>query len=90
MKECTSEWRRRMGRRKGELATISYKFSFLLCLDKAKYYWLKNEAPSINFDGCHSSPKSLPQPRSQGSFLPALRVGENPGNEVAITVHLET
>ena len=90
MKECTSEWRRRMGRRKGELATISYKFSLLLCLDKAKYHWLKNEAPSINFDGCLSSPKSLPQPRSQGSFLPALRVGENPGSEVAITVHLET
>ena len=50
MKECTSEWRRRMGRRTGELATISYKFSLLLRLDKAKYDWLKNEAPSINFD----------------------------------------
>ena len=66
------------------------QFSLLLCLDKAKYDWLKNEAPSINFDWCHSSPKSLPQPRSQGSLLPALRVGENSGNEVVITVHLET
>ena len=42
------------GERKGELATISYKFPFLLCPDEVKYYWLKNDVPSINFDGGHS------------------------------------
>ena len=42
------------GERKGELATISYKFPFLLCPDEAKYYWLKNDVPSINFDWGHS------------------------------------
>ena len=35
------------GSRKGELATISYKFPFMLCLDKVKYHWLKNDVPSI-------------------------------------------
>ena len=34
----------------GELATISYKFSFLLRPDEAKYHWLKNDAPPINFN----------------------------------------
>ena len=42
------------GSRKGELATISYKFPFMLCLDKVKYHWLKNDVPSINFDWWHS------------------------------------
>ena len=39
-----------MGRGKGKLATISFKFSFLLRPDEAKYYWLKNDAPPVNFD----------------------------------------
>ena len=33
---------------------ISYKFPFLLCLDKAKYHWLKSDIRSINFDWWHS------------------------------------
>lgn len=40
----------RGGGRKGDLAMISYKFSLLLCTDEAKYHWLKNIAPPINFD----------------------------------------
>ena len=32
---------------KGELATITYKFSFLLHPDKAKYHWLKNNIPEV-------------------------------------------
>ena len=42
-----SERRSRGERRKEELATISYKFSFLLRPDEAKYHWLKSDAPPI-------------------------------------------
>ena len=38
------------GRTEKKLAMVSYKFSFLLCPDEAKYHWLKNDALSINFD----------------------------------------
>jgi len=50
VKESASKRQSCMGWRKGELATISFKFSFLLCPDEAKYYRLKNDAPPINFD----------------------------------------
>ena len=33
--------------RKGELTTIPYKFLFVLCPDKGKYHWLKNDVPEI-------------------------------------------
>lgn len=44
------------GWRKGELAMISYKCSFLFCPEEAKYQWLNNDALSIfaNFDLCIS------------------------------------
>ena len=55
-KFMASELRSRGERRKGELVTISYKFSFLLHPDEAKYHWLKKDAPPINFDWWHSWP----------------------------------
>jgi len=33
------------GQRKGELATISHKFSFVLHPDEGKYHWLKSDVP---------------------------------------------
>ena len=38
------------GPKKGELATIPYKFSFLLLPDEGKYHWLKNDVPEIKVD----------------------------------------
>ena len=43
-------------------------------------------------EGGYSGYQRLPQPRFQGSLLPALshsvgRVGENPGNEVVVTTN---
>ena len=32
---------------KGELATMPYKFSFVLRPDERKYHWLKNDVPEI-------------------------------------------
>ena len=46
-RERASEWRSREGQRKGELATIPYKFSFVLHPDEGKYHWLKNDVPDI-------------------------------------------
>ena len=40
----------RAGLRKGELATTSHKFSFVLHLDEEKYHWLKNDVPEIKVD----------------------------------------
>ena len=48
--ERTSERRSREGQRKGELATIAYKFSFVLHPDEGKYHWLKNDVPEIKVD----------------------------------------
>ena len=42
--------RSREGQGKGELATIPYKFSFVLRLDEGKYHWLKNDVPEIKVD----------------------------------------
>ena len=41
---------RREGPAKGELATIPYKFSFVLRPDEGKYHWLKNDVPEIKVD----------------------------------------
>ena len=49
-RERASERRSRKGQRKGELATIPYKFSFVLCPDEGKYHWLKNDIPEIKVD----------------------------------------
>ena len=48
--ERASEQRSREGQTKGELATIPYKFSFVLCPDEGKYNWLKNDVPEIKVD----------------------------------------
>ena len=47
-RERASERRSREGQRKGELATIPYKFSFVLRPDEGKYHWLKNDFPEIS------------------------------------------
>ena len=44
----------RKGRRKGELAMISYKFSSLLRPGEGKYHCLKNDALPISFNGWNS------------------------------------
>ena len=49
-REHASERRSREGQRKGELATIPYKFSFVLRPDEGKYHWLKNDVPEIKVD----------------------------------------
>ena len=49
-RERASERRSREGQRKGELATIPYKFSFVLRPDEGKYHWLKNDVPEIKVD----------------------------------------
>ena len=49
-RERASERRSRKGQRKGELATIPYKFSFVLRPDEGKYHWLKNDVPEIKVD----------------------------------------
>ena len=36
------------GLRKGELSTVSHKFSFVLRPGEGKYHWLKNNAPEIS------------------------------------------
>ena len=41
---------RREGPRKGELATLSHKFSFVPRLDEGKYHSLKNDVPEIKAD----------------------------------------
>ena len=46
-RERASERRSREGQRKGELATISHKISFVLRPDEGKYNWLKNDVPEI-------------------------------------------
>ena len=46
-RERASERRSREGQRKGELATIPYKCSFVLRPDEGKYHWLKNDVPEI-------------------------------------------
>ena len=38
------------GQRKEELATIPYKFLFVLRPDEGKYHWLKNDVPEIKVD----------------------------------------
>ena len=48
-RERASE-RIREGSAKGELATISFKFSFVLRSDEGKYHWLKNDVPEIKVD----------------------------------------
>ena len=45
-----SQRRSREGQRKAELATIPYKFSFVLHPDEGKYHWLKNDVPEIKVD----------------------------------------
>ena len=47
VRERASERRSREGPAKGELATIPFKFSFVLRPDKGKYHWLKNDVPEI-------------------------------------------
>ena len=37
-------------RRRAELTTIPYKFSFVLRPDKGKYHWLKNDVLEIKVD----------------------------------------
>ena len=49
-RERASERRSREGQRKGELATISHKISFVLRSDEGKYHWLKNDVPEIKVD----------------------------------------
>ena len=49
-RERASERRSREGQRKKELATIPYKFSFVLRPDEGKYHWLKNDVPEIKVD----------------------------------------
>ena len=49
-RERASERRSRKGPAKGELATIPFKFSFVLRPDKGKYHWLKNDVPEIKVD----------------------------------------
>ena len=49
-RELAIERRSREGHRKGELATIPYKFSFVLRPDEGKYHWLKNDVPEIKVD----------------------------------------
>jgi len=49
-RERASERRSGKGQRKGELATISHKISFVLRPDKGKYHWLKNDVPEIKVD----------------------------------------
>ena len=46
-RERASERRSREGPAKEELATIPYKFSFVLRPDEGKYHWLKNDVPEI-------------------------------------------
>ena len=48
--ERASERRSRKGPRKGELVTITHKFSFVLPSDEGKYHWLKNDVPQIKVD----------------------------------------
>ena len=45
-----SQERASKGPAKGELATISYKFSFVPRPDEGKYHWLKNDVPEIKVD----------------------------------------
>ena len=49
-RERASERRSRKGPRKGELVTITHKFSFVLPSDEGKYNWLKNDVPQIKVD----------------------------------------
>ena len=49
-RERASERRSREGQRKGELATISHKISFVLRPDEGKYHWLKNDVPENKVD----------------------------------------
>ena len=49
-RERASKQRSREGPAKGELATIPYKFSFVLHPDEGKYHWLKNDVPEIKVD----------------------------------------
>ena len=49
-RERASERRSGEGPAKGELATISFKFSFVLHPDEGKYHWLKNDVPEIKVD----------------------------------------
>ena len=49
-RERASERRSREGQRKGELAIILYKFTFVLRPDEGKYHWLKNDVPETKVD----------------------------------------
>ena len=49
-RERASERKSREGQRKGELATISDKISFVLRPDEGKYNWLKIDVPENKFD----------------------------------------
>ena len=49
-RERASEQRSREGPRKGVLATISHKISFVLRPDEGKYHWRKNDVQEIKVD----------------------------------------
>ena len=49
-REHASKRRSREGPAKGELATIPFKFSFVLRPDEGKCHWLKNDVPEIKVD----------------------------------------
>ena len=49
-RERASERKSREGQRKGELATISDKISFVLRPDEGKYNWLKIDVPENKVD----------------------------------------
>ena len=49
-RERTSERKIREGQRKGQLATISFKISFVLRPDEGKYNWLKIDVPENKVD----------------------------------------
>ena len=49
-RERASEQRSSEGQRKGALATISHKISFVLRPDEGKYNWLKNDVPKNKVD----------------------------------------
>ena len=49
-RERATERRSREEQRKGELATIPHKISFVFRPDEGKYNWLKNDVPENKVD----------------------------------------
>ena len=49
-RERARERRSREGERKGELATIFHKISFVLRPEEGKYHWMKNDVPENKVD----------------------------------------